>query len=285
MTTPQDCPLTQQAVGWALHALEPDEEMAVLLHLPQCAACRAAVHDAEQVLAGLGGSVDAAEPPTGMRDRLMARVADTPQRPPTLLPRPTEPAPAEVRSTEPARRHRLDAEEAAASAPTARRSWLSRRGRRLVAASLSVVAAVSLGGLIVRNAQLEQLREAESAQSQGLSELIEQLDRPGSRHAVLTDPGGAALAAVLVTDTGRQVYPLGLPANSAEQVYVAWGLNDGADPVPLGTFDVAPADQGARAVGSAPQADEFTSYAISIESGRTAPASPTRVVASGEVAA
>jgi len=40
-----DCPLTQQTIGWALHALEPDEEMAVLLHLPQCAACRAAAHD------------------------------------------------------------------------------------------------------------------------------------------------------------------------------------------------------------------------------------------------
>ncbi len=53
MNAPEDCPLTQQAVGWALHALEPDEEMAVLLHMPQCSACRAAAHDAEQVLSWL----------------------------------------------------------------------------------------------------------------------------------------------------------------------------------------------------------------------------------------
>lgn len=284
MTTPQDCPLTQQAVGWALHALEPDEEMAVLLHLPQCASCRTAVHDAEQVLAGLGGSVEAVEPPAGLRDRLMSSVADTPQRPPTLRPRPVEPAPVEVDAAEPARRHRLDAEAAATPRPV-RRSWLSGRGRKLVAVSLVAVAAVSLGGLIVSNVQLEQLRQAETAQAQGLSELIGELDRPGSRHALLADPSGATLAAVLVTGTERQVYPLGLPANSAESIYVAWGINEGAAPVPLGTFDVAAAGEGLLTVGSTPQADEFTTYAISIEPGRDAPASPTDVVATGEIVA
>jgi anti-sigma-K factor RskA len=282
MTTPQDCPLTQQAVGWALHALEPDEEMAVLLHLPQCASCRAAVQEAEQVLAGLGGSVEAAEPPAGLRSRLMASVADTPQRPPTLRPRPVDPSPAEPSPTDaagPARRHRLDAE---AAARPARRSWLSGRGRKLVAASLAVVAAVSLGSLIVSNVQL---RQAESAQAQGLSELLAELDRPGSEVAVLADPSGAPLAAMLVNGAERQVYPLGLPVNSADNIYVAWGIPDGGAPVPLGAFDVASADQGVLTVGSAPQAEEFTTYAISIEPGRTAPASPTQVVASGEVAA
>ncbi|MBC8091340.1 MAG: anti-sigma factor, partial [Pseudonocardia sp.] len=197
-----------------------------------------------------------------------------------LRPRPAEP----VVSTQPesARRHRLDAEE---PAPTRRRSFLGGRGRKLVAASVAAVAVASLGGLIVTNTQLEQQRNAETAQAQGLSELIAELDRPGSRHALLTDPEtGATVAALLVNDTERQVYTVGLPANPGDQVYVAWGLKDGSDPVPLGVFDVAAADQGVRTVGSDPEADDFSGYAISIEPGRVAPASPTTVVANGQVA-
>ncbi len=283
MTTTQDCPLTHQAVGWALHALEPDEEMAVLLHLPQCARCRAAAHDAEQVLAGLGGAVEQVDPPSGLRNRLMATVVDTPQRPPTLLPRPVEPVP--EAPSEPSRRHRLDAEQ---PAPPSRRSFLGARagrGRRLVAASLVVVAAVSLGGLIVTNSQLQQQRDAGAVQAQSLSQLVEQLDRPGSRLALLADPeSGATLAALVVTGRERQVYPVALPANSDDTIYVAWGINAGADPVPLDAFDITAADQGVRTVGSAAEADDFSGYAISIEPGRVAPVSPSEVVASGQVA-
>ena len=40
MTEPRPtCTRTEQAVGWALHALEPDEEIAVERHVPTCADC------------------------------------------------------------------------------------------------------------------------------------------------------------------------------------------------------------------------------------------------------
>ncbi|MDN5747932.1 MAG: anti-sigma factor [Pseudonocardia sp.] len=297
MTRSQDCPLTQQAVGWALHALEPDEEMAVLLHLPQCEVCQAAVLDAEQILAGLGATVTLLTPPASLRDRLMAEVAETPQRPPILRPRSSPEtsgtdaavadAPGRVDAPAPARRHRLDAEDASSPSRPARwiRAWTGSRGRRLVAASLAVVAVLSVGGLVVRTTQLEQQRDAETAQAQGLSELIGQLGEPGSRHALLTDSDtGAIVAAVLVSDGERQVYSVGLPANPADSTYVAWGQNPGADPVPLGAFDVDAADQGMRTIGSTAEAGKFTGYAISLEPGRVPPASPTRVVASGQVA-
>lgn len=296
MNSPQGCPLTQQAVGWALHALEPDEEMAVLLHLPQCKECQAAVLEAEQILAGLGATVTLLTPPTGLRDRLMAEVAETPQRPPILRPR-TSPetsttdttaseAPADAVAPAPSRRHRLDAE----GDTHARGAWWTRpltssRGRRLVAASLAVVAVLSVGGLVARTAQLEQQRDAETAQARGLSELIGQLGEPGSRHALLADATtGATVAAVLVSDGERHVYSVGLPANPADSTYVAWGQNPGTDPVPLGAFDVAAADQGLRTIGSSAEAQEFAAYAISIEPGRVPPAAPTRVIASGQVA-
>lgn len=281
--------MTQQAVGWALHALEPDEEMAVLLHLPQCPACQNAVLEAEQILAGLGATVTLATPPPSLRDRLMAGVAETPQRPPILRPRAgSEPAStaAPADPSVPSRRHRFDVEDATPR-PRAWRlgSWTSSRGRRLVATSLAVVAVISVGGLAVRTTQLEQQRDAETAQAQGLSELIGRLDEPGSQHALLVDATtGATVAAVLVTDGARQVYTVGLPANPGDSVYVAWGQNPGAAPVPLGVFDVAAADHGMRSIGSGAEAEDFAGFAISIEPGRVAPASPTRVVASGQVA-
>ena len=44
MTEPRPtCTRTEQAVNWALHALEPDEEIAVERHVPTCADCLAAV--------------------------------------------------------------------------------------------------------------------------------------------------------------------------------------------------------------------------------------------------
>lgn len=294
MNAPEDCPLTQQAVGWALHALEPDEEMAVLLHMPQCAACRAAAHDAEQVLSGLAGMVPLVEPPAGLRQRLMAEVAETPQRPQVLRPRPPQPATAdapepdapEPEASEPAaapRLHRLDAEDAG----SARRGWFGpgSRGRRLVAASLAVAAAVAIGALTVRTNQLEQQRDAESAQAQSLSRLLSELGEPDSRYALLTDANtGATVAAVLVDDGQRQVYSVALPANAPDTVYVAWGLTAGGEAVPLGAFDVARTEEGPLPVGPADDAEDFPQYAVSIEPGRVAPTTPTVVVASGQVA-
>ncbi|GAA2573840.1 anti-sigma factor [Pseudonocardia hydrocarbonoxydans] len=277
--------MTHQAVGWALHALEPDEEMAVLLHLPHCAACRAAVAEAEEVLAALGGVVPAAEPPTALRDRLMAAAAATEQRPPVLQARPEPPrsAPVPVPAQgfpSDGRRHRLDEEDRARRRP--RSTWLDRR--RLVAASLVLVAAVSVGGLAIRAGQLEQQRDAESAQAQGLSELISQLDQPGTRHALLESADRSTVAAVLLAGGERQVYTLGLAANAHDRTYVLWGIRpDSTPPVPLGVFDVGTADQGVRTVGSAAETDDFAQYAISLEPGRVAPVSPTEVVASGQV--
>ena len=271
----RDCPRDEEAVAWALHALEPDEEMRFLEHLPECASCQATVRDAEEVLTGLGASVEQVDPPPTMRDSLLARAAETPQEhqppPPPDAVQDAPPAPAPVaapqRSTP---RHR--------SGP----SWLSRRGRRLAVAAAALVAVVAIGGLAVRNVQLQQQRDAEA---QNLSGLIEELARPGTRLALLDTDDGNTVAAVLVTDGQRQVYAVGMPPNAADETtYVLWGIPEGAAPQPLGTFDVAGSESGPQAVGSAGEADRFAAYAISLEPGRTAPASPSAVMAKGQVA-
>lgn len=273
----QPCPLTEQAVGWALHALEPDEEMAVLLHVPQCPACQAAVREADAVLSSLGASVEQVEPPASLRDSILSAAVDTPQ---VLSPVRS----ARVPSPAPLPRHRSDEPTSPVSSPRSRGSWITRR--RLVAASLVLVGVLAVGGLAVRTGQLEQQSETLTAQSQSIADLVGQLDRPGVRHAMLANPTtGATTAAVIVVDGKRQVYTVSLPVNASNDTYVLWGLRAGTAPVALGPFTVVPDEKSARTVGKVSGNDGFTDYAISIEPGHIPPVAPSTVVAKGQVEA
>ncbi len=278
-----ECPRDEEAVAWALHALEPDEEMRFLQHLPECGSCRAAVRDAEEVLAGLGTSVEQVEPPPALRGALLARAAETPQDRAAAEPtRRAADADADVDVPAPpaaATPHRSDPEPRRAS------TWFSRRGRRMAAAALALVAVVAVGGLAIRNAQLQQQRDAETAQAQSVTELLEEIARPGTRHALLNTDDGTTVAAVLVADGQRQLFTVGMPPNPADRsTYVLWGVLEGESPQPLGTFDVTENGTGPVTVGSGGEADRYASYAISLEPGRAAPASPSGVMAQGQVA-
>lgn len=289
---PGGCPWNEQAVGWALHALEPDEEIALLLHMPECASCQAVVCDAEEVLAGLGASVESIEPPPALRESLLSRAHRTQQLRPLLRARVSpeatavpgaRDAPGPARPTTPA------ADTPTARTPPAqpkRWSWLtSREGRRLVASTLALVGVLTVGGLAVRTVQLEQERDVETEQATDIADWLTRLDQPGTTHAVLAEPDGSPVAAVLVDEDRRQVVTVGLRPNAADrETYVVWGLGDGA-PRAIGTFDSVSADAQLHPVVSTTETEGFFGYVISIEPGRTAPASPSTVVASGRVRA
>jgi hypothetical protein len=279
------CPQNEQAVGWVLHALEPVEELDVLRHLPQCVSCRRVAAEAEVVLAGLGAAVEQVEPPASLRGSLLARVAETPQSTSSLRPS-TSPDVADRPPTRPIPLRPPVGPEPPKPVPAADRGgrWRSTHGRRLIAASVALLAALAVGGLVFGSTQLGQ--EPGTAQAQSLPEIVKQLDQPGTSQAMLvpTDqPAGPPVAAVLVNDGQRTVVTDGLPANPADHVYVVWGLGSG-EPAPLATFDVVGAGAEVKPLGSASGAESFSGYAISLEPGRTAPASPTTVVASGQVA-
>jgi Anti-sigma-K factor rskA len=272
-TDNQPCPLNEQAVGWALHALEPDEEMAVLLHVPHCPSCQAVAQDAESVLSRLGAAVEQVDPPPSLRNSLMAAVADTAQdsAPTTAIPVVPSPRP---RAPEPA--------APPSRTGRSRGSWLSRR--RLVAASVALVAVIAVGGLAIRTSQLEQESQTLTARAQSIADLFGQLDRPGTKYALLASlKTGGTTAAVVVADGQRRVFSIGLPSNASDSTYVLWGLRAGAGPAPLGAFDVSPTDAGVQTVGAGAQNDGFTDYAVSIEPGRTMPTTPTEVLAKGSV--
>jgi anti-sigma-K factor RskA len=151
---------------------------------------------------------------------------------------------------------------------------------------VALVGVLAIGGLAVRTVQLQDQRDTQQAQAQTMSELLADLGRPGTRYALLAEDGGPTVAAVVVADGQRQVFSLGLPENTVDRdTYVLWGLPDTGNPEPLGTFDVAGAGPDTRPVGAEAGGDAFGKYAISIEPGRVAPATPTTVVAVGAVTA
>ncbi len=273
------CTRTEQAVGWVLHALEPDEEMDVERHVPTCPDCRAAVRDTEAVMTHLATAVEQVDPPPRLRASILEAAAATPQVPapprePVAAPSPRHPRTRPPSGPPPS--------GPASSGPgRAPRS----RPRRLIAAAAAVVAVVAIGGLGLRTFQLQQQLDSVTAQASTATDLVRELARPGVSHALLARPDGTAVAAVVLSGGHRDVYTLGLAANAIDHTYVLWGLKDmSSAPQPLGAFDVTARDPGLRVVGESGQ-DAYAAYAISLEPGRTPPATPTDVVAAGNLEA
>lgn len=96
------CEHSELAVGWALHALEPAEEMLVAAHLPECAECTRTVADAELVGATLALTVPEQAPSAALEQRVLA-VTSTPQVTPVApAESPSPPQPAAQPLTQPA---------------------------------------------------------------------------------------------------------------------------------------------------------------------------------------
>ena len=63
------------AVGHALNALEPEDEVTLLEHLPGCAACAGAVAEHRETLGHLSYAVASEEPPPSLLEGIRAGVA------------------------------------------------------------------------------------------------------------------------------------------------------------------------------------------------------------------
>jgi anti-sigma-K factor RskA len=252
----RSCPLQEQTLAWALHAVEPEEEVEVLAHLPGCPACRETVRETEEVAALLGGALEQTDPPRALRGRILAAAAETPR---DHAPRPVP------------------------EATVLRPRFGTRVRSRVVGVVLAAAVAVAaIAGLGVYSAQLKAERDAEAARAQSVVAMMQGLTQPGTTHAFLSaQQGGPAVAAVVVTGQGQMVLPMDLTANPDDHTYVLWGVPESGAPTPLGTFDVHSGAAGAESVRSSSGGAGFAQFAISVEPGRVAPASPTDVVASG----
>ena len=278
------CPAEEHVVAWVLRAAGPEEEAEVRQHLPTCESCRALVRETEETLAVLGGAVEPSEPPPHLRDRILDAAARTPQehRAPEPTPRPSAPPEPGEEAGAPRRPATTGPSGGAGAGPGRGGRRRGVRGRIVAVAAAALVAVAAIAGLGVYSAQMKAERDAEAARAQGVVAMLRQMAEPGTTHAFLApEEGGPVVAAVLSHDSGQMVMPVDLPANGADRVYVLWGLPAEGTPAPLGTFDVRGDATGVQSVGSSAGGAGYAQFAISIEPGRVAPASPSQVVASG----
>ena len=255
------------AVGWALHALEPEDESIFAVHLGGCTRCTQTVAETSEVMAAMAADLPVAEPSEALRTRLAAAVAETEQVPaPQRAERPLAPAP--VRGQVPTPRAR----------PATRRRLLP---TALVAAAVAAIVGLAGWNVVLARSQ-DELRTTVSAQTQVMDSLL----TPGHQAiAALRDSGnGKQLATVVAHDRRVDVVARALSVNdSARSTYVLWGMR-GNTPVPLGTFDVVHGNLDVRHVDAERAGlDNYSVFGVSLEAGRRAPAAPTHMVASGGV--
>ena len=75
------------AVGWALSALDPEDEERFAEHLPGCTRCTATVRESLYTVADLAYALPDEAPPPSLKSRLMAAVAAEPRTPGAAPPR------------------------------------------------------------------------------------------------------------------------------------------------------------------------------------------------------
>jgi hypothetical protein len=259
------------AVAWALHALDPEDDAEFAEHLATCDACRRIVAETEEVGALLGAAVEPAEPPASLR----ARILEAAEADPTPVPA--------TGGNEASLLSSSDRDATSSNVVPLRR-------RRRIVAGLAVAAAAALvvviGGLVNANRDLAQERDAAAAQADRSRQVVELVDaaaRPGTPHAVLASADGGFVGLVVDRGAGPEFLATGLPPNDGAHTYVLWGLAGGR-PVGLQAFDMSGSGPVTASVPSMSADARFAGFAVSYEPGRTVPATPTQVVASGQLA-
>jgi len=270
------------AVGWALHALEPEDEALFTGHLAGCARCAQTVADTAEVMGAMAADLPPAEPSEGLRERLRAAGEETEQLPqgPRVVDQPRTPPGAPA-----ARAPLAPVGDLGLRAPLPvpeidrRPAWRRVLPTALIAAAVAAVLSMAAWNVVVSSD-----RDAAAAVAAEQSAMLDDLLAPGRVAVAPVTQDGDRVATVLARDDRVQVVASGLPVNdSHDQVYVLWGIQ-GSVPQPLGTFDVVTPQTDLRTVGSSETGlDGYSGYAISIEPGRQMPSSPTDVVGQGEV--
>jgi hypothetical protein len=260
------------AVGWALHALEPEDETAFARHLPGCSRCTRTVADTSEVMAAMAADLPRTEPSAELRGRLHAAVAGTEQVPAASVDGRAEPARPAATGF---------AGYRPVEAPEPVRPWGRRRLTSLALVAAAVAAIVGLG---VWNVFLADSRDDLAAAVARQERIVDMLLTPGSATvAALSSPAdGQAVATVVARPDRVDVVTYGLDVNDiAAETYAIWGLG-GADPELIGTFDVTTPQMTLQTVGSGKTGlDDYSGYGISLEPGRQTPSEPTEIVAMG----
>lgn len=255
------CHQRELAVGWAVHALEPDEEEGFARHLPRCQECADQVRATESVGEMLSRAVPQVDPPDRLREAILAaaRSSVVPSQQVDRAPA-AEPTTAEPTTAEPA------AAEVPPPAPS--RPALTRTRRVLVAAAAVGVLAFGAGWVGSSVSAPEQSATVAASET-------------STQQVVLRDEVTAEPVAVVLAEGERSsVVPVTLAGAPEGQTFWLWGTGDGAA-VPLGAMTAG--DGGVLAVPGGTDSGQFSGYAVSTEAAGRTPTTPSTLVAAGEV--
>jgi anti-sigma-K factor RskA len=259
------------AAGFALHALDPDDEQQFLAHLATCPRCRDALSDFTEVAAALADDWSAVEPSPLLGQRIMAAIAESPPAGVTDL------SARRAQSRDSAESHHPDQ---ARSQPRHRSQ--RQHHRRLVTIASAAAAAVLVAGGAVWGGLAATGGSTTSVAGHSGSCLTHRT----CPQVVLTDSRTHATAGqVMIVGQTVWLVPSGLPAdNEARHVYVLWQITGAHTPLAVGSFDVrGHADQAVRIGSLAVPYHGTWAFAVSLEPGRTIPAHPSHPVALGQV--
>ncbi len=219
------------AAAYAVGAVEPAEDVGVSEHLATCDQPHLEARDLIDGGALLGASVDPVAPSSGLRDRLMATVAATPQE---HRPAP-EPVPIPVPSGE---------------QPAAATWW-----RGMAPLALAAVALVLAIGVGIWNVNLRQ----EIAQRDHAIGAIASAD------AVHQVSGSAGSGLLLESDGGATFVADELAALPAGQLYELWLIGPDGTPVAVGTLEET---GGLAMVPLEQEIGAATTFAVTVEAER-----------------
>jgi hypothetical protein len=276
------------AAGWALHALEPDEEARFTAHLAGCAACRGTAEELEAILGELSYAAPSVEPPEGLLDRLKAAAAaDTATEGAATV---TEAAPVFPAPDE----RDPDERDAGGGDPGGRgggipgvvvplrpRRSVRDRAVRWVAAAAAAVALVLAGWNVVLHREADQQRRIVAEREAWLVDVVQ-----GQRVAALTPTSGERrpVAFVFARDGQLEVVTDGVEQNRPGSTSLwLWG-QWGSSVRPLARFDVDTGQMALHRLGTVPAGmDSADAFAVSLEPGTAKPVKPSRIVANGVV--
>jgi hypothetical protein len=277
------------AVGYAVGALEPDDLESFLHHVAaRCPSCQRSVSDTDAIGADLSAAllVDVPAPSSLRASVLSAAFAVRAPLPPAAITQ------SELGTgLEGGERQLLDSERLYADAPVSaplptdppirRERWRTpHQPAWVIAAVAAVVAVIMTATAGWAFGALDDARARSSHAETALDSLIG--DGPGQFVDLRPATGtGAPIAVIVARRTSVSVIPRTLAPNPPDATYVLWGLaSPTSAPVALGVFDVTSND--ARVVGADGRGyGQYSTFAISRESGHTAPAAPTVLLALG----
>ena len=244
------------AVGYALYALEPEEEQLFLAHLAACATCEKAVAEHAETLAHLAYAAEPADPPPALLEGIREGVRASGRE--ASFPVPV--------SLDAAREKRADRQR-----PGLRRAatWVG------AAAAFALIA--SLG---VWNTALQRDRDEQQVLTGNLARAVEALRTEGGRTVPLAGDDGQVVAVAIVHDDSMELVVDGLAPNDGDATsYVLWAKDRVGSVRAVGTFDVTdPGVDVVQDLGLTAAGGDLTRFMVTHEDGNVAPEVSTRAV-------